>query len=85
MEIKAYAKVNLILNILGKRSDGFHEIETLFHAIDLFDVVSVENLSTLYTILQSEELFNIFKQICAFFSFILNTIKDIVNFQSFLC
>lgn len=30
-------KVNLLLNILGKRPDGFHELETLFHHVPLTD------------------------------------------------
>jgi 4-diphosphocytidyl-2-C-methyl-D-erythritol kinase len=30
-------KVNLLLNILGKRPDGFHELETLMHPVRLFD------------------------------------------------
>lgn len=30
-------KVNLLLNILGKRADGFHELETLFHPVNLCD------------------------------------------------
>src|SRR4051812_9385233 len=30
-------KVNLLLNILGKRPDGFHELETLFHPVALAD------------------------------------------------
>ena len=30
-------KVNFLLNILGKRADGFHELETLMHPIKLFD------------------------------------------------
>jgi 4-diphosphocytidyl-2-C-methyl-D-erythritol kinase len=37
MDIKAYAKINLGLYIVGKRPDGFHDIETIFHHIDLFD------------------------------------------------
>ena len=30
-------KVNLVLNILGKRVDGFHELETLMHPVRLHD------------------------------------------------
>lgn len=35
-------KVNLLLNILGRRTDGFHELETLMHPIRLFDDLSFE-------------------------------------------
>lgn len=33
-------KVNLLLNILGKRADGFHELETVFHPVNYFDELS---------------------------------------------
>jgi 4-diphosphocytidyl-2-C-methyl-D-erythritol kinase len=33
------AKVNLFLHVLGRRDDGFHEIRTLFQAIDLWDTL----------------------------------------------
>jgi len=35
-------KVNLVLNILGKRTDGFHELETLMHPVRLFDRLDFE-------------------------------------------
>jgi 4-diphosphocytidyl-2-C-methyl-D-erythritol kinase len=35
-------KVNLLLNILGKRPDGFHELETLMHPVDVCDHLSFE-------------------------------------------
>ncbi len=41
-EVKAWAKLNLILNVKGKRDDGYHEIETVFQAISLCDIVTVE-------------------------------------------
>ena len=37
----AYAKVNLFLDILAKREDGFHEIRTLMHPISLCDELAV--------------------------------------------
>jgi 4-diphosphocytidyl-2-C-methyl-D-erythritol kinase len=33
-------KVNLLLNILGRRADGFHELETVLHPIRVFDRLS---------------------------------------------
>jgi len=38
---KAPAKINLLLNILGKRDDGFHEMELVMTPIDLSDRVTV--------------------------------------------
>ena len=32
-------KVNLLLNILSRRPDGFHELETVMHPVRLFDVL----------------------------------------------
>jgi len=40
--IRAYAKINLGLNILKKRDDGFHEIETIFQQVDLFDEIQIQ-------------------------------------------
>ena len=37
----AFAKLNLYLGIHGLREDGYHELETVFQAIDLCDLVSV--------------------------------------------
>lgn len=39
MEIRSYAKINLILKILGRRSDGYHDLLSLFQRIDLFDLL----------------------------------------------
>lgn len=37
----AYAKLNLTLDILGKRSDGYHELNMVMQSIDLADTISV--------------------------------------------
>jgi 4-diphosphocytidyl-2-C-methyl-D-erythritol kinase len=37
----APAKLNLFLHIVGRRPDGYHELQTLFQLIDLCDTVSV--------------------------------------------
>jgi len=37
VELNSPCKVNLILNILGKRPDGFHELETVMHPVPVFD------------------------------------------------
>lgn len=39
--LKAYAKVNLAIDVLGKRPDGYHDIHMVMEQIDLFDQVSV--------------------------------------------
>lgn len=42
MKRSSYAKINLGLKILGKRADGYHEIETIFQQISLKDELIIE-------------------------------------------
>ena len=42
LTLQSPCKVNLLLNILGKRSDGFHELETVMHPIGLHDQLDFE-------------------------------------------
>lgn len=37
----AYAKINLYLDVLSKREDGFHDIKTVMHTVSLSDDVTV--------------------------------------------
>ncbi|KUG05193.1 4-diphosphocytidyl-2-c-methyl-d-erythritol kinase [hydrocarbon metagenome] len=40
--IEAPAKINLTLDVKGKRSDGYHELETVMHQIDLVDRIHIQ-------------------------------------------
>ena len=46
MQVRAPAKINLSLKILGQRADGFHEIETLIAPISLHDEIEIERRSS---------------------------------------
>ena len=46
LEKKSPCKVNLILNILGKRPDGFHELETVMQPVNLCDEMIFERAGT---------------------------------------
>jgi 4-diphosphocytidyl-2-C-methyl-D-erythritol kinase len=46
LEKKTPCKVNLILNILGKRADGFHELETVMQPVNLCDELTFERAGT---------------------------------------
>ena len=39
---KAHAKLNVFLRVLGRRGDGYHDIETVILPLDLHDLVTVE-------------------------------------------
>lgn len=39
--LKAPAKINLYLAVLGKRKDGFHQIETVMQTVSLFDEIKL--------------------------------------------
>ena len=41
----ARAKINLTLDILGTRADGFHEVEMIMQALELSDVLDLEKIS----------------------------------------
>ena len=41
LEKQSHCKVNLLLNILGKRADGFHELETVMQPIAVYDRIEI--------------------------------------------
>src|SRR6516164_8780028 len=42
MRLRAFAKINLDLRILGRRPDGYHELKTIFQAVDWHDDILLE-------------------------------------------
>jgi len=42
IEIDSYSKINLTLNILAKRQDGYHDIETIMQSINLADRIFIK-------------------------------------------
>lgn len=44
LSIEAPAKINLTLDVIGKRDDGYHELETVMHQVNLFDRITLEAL-----------------------------------------
>jgi len=41
IKLRAYAKLNLSLKIIGKRSDGYHDIDSIMQSISLHDEVDI--------------------------------------------
>lgn len=41
IRVRAHAKINLYLDVVGKRDDGYHNLETIFHSIGLHDDVII--------------------------------------------
>ncbi len=56
MKIKANAKVNLSLMILGKREDGYHSIDTVMHSISLFDEIEIQKAERIEVICNSIDI-----------------------------
>lgn len=42
--IQSYAKINLTLDILGKRPDGYHDLASIMQTIDLYDTICLTAL-----------------------------------------
>lgn len=49
MTYRSYAKLNLYLDVLNKRRDGFHNIETIFQTVSLADDITFEDQPNLIT------------------------------------
>jgi 4-diphosphocytidyl-2-C-methyl-D-erythritol kinase len=60
MIVKAPAKINLYLEIINKRQDGYHNIESVMHTVSLFDILefSETELNKIELVCENSELSN---------------------------
>ena len=42
MKIKAYGKINIALEVVGKRDDGYHLLRMIMQRIDLYDLIEIQ-------------------------------------------
>lgn len=57
MRIKAFAKINLTLDITGKRKNGYHLIDSVMQSISLYDTVIVKKASEIVVGCSTKALF----------------------------
>lgn len=58
LRVVSPAKINLFLHIIGKRADGYHQLQTLFQLIDLADTLTFSYQPTTAKITQPHTPFN---------------------------
>jgi 4-diphosphocytidyl-2-C-methyl-D-erythritol kinase len=46
MKIKAYAKINIALDVVGKRDDGYHLLRMIMQTIDLYDIIEINKIES---------------------------------------
>ncbi|HEX7722451.1 MAG TPA: 4-(cytidine 5'-diphospho)-2-C-methyl-D-erythritol kinase [Pyrinomonadaceae bacterium] len=53
--LPAFAKINLTLRVLGKRADGYHDLDTIFQTISLQDTIEISPLDQPHIILSCND------------------------------
>jgi len=51
---RSFAKINLHLEVVGRRPDGYHELRTIFQTVDLHDLLTVEAADALDLVVEGE-------------------------------
>ena len=44
IKLKSRAKINLSIDVTGKREDGYHLVDMIMQTIDLYDIISITNI-----------------------------------------
>ncbi len=57
IKVKSPAKINIGLNIIKKREDGFHDLETIFYPLNLYDEITFTK-SDKFSFTSNDELLN---------------------------
>ncbi len=57
VKIKARAKINLTLDVVGKRPNGYHDVEMIMQQVDLYDVVTVSKREDARVVLSCSDPF----------------------------
>jgi len=50
VRVRAFAKINLSLRVLGRRPDGYHELRTMFQSIALHDTLTIRRVRGPFTL-----------------------------------
>lgn len=58
ISLKAYAKINLGLDVLGTLPDGYHEVKMVMQSISLYDKVNIKKMTQAQSM--SKPIFHIF-------------------------
>ena len=53
IQLKSRAKINLSIDVLGKREDGYHLVEMIMQTIDLYDTIRIKELDKNSIIIKS--------------------------------
>ena len=75
VKIKVAAKVNLGLDVMDKNKDGYHEIKTIMHSINIFDTLYFE---------KSDEIKRKFSQTVAFDTVMTKLLHDDISAANFV-
>ncbi len=44
ISLKAYAKINLTLDVVSRRPDGYHNVEMIMQSVDLWDLITLQEI-----------------------------------------
>src|SRR5260370_14973655 len=53
--LPAFAKINWTLRVIGRRADGYHELDTLFQTISLHDTLTLSIIDSDRTVLSCDD------------------------------